>query len=81
MGKAMENTPNPNRKQKRFRRLSKKGEKYENKELEEKARKAEKSRGAVKVIREFEDIIKSKSKNTIWSAYQQGKTFQRFKGK
>ena len=57
------------------------GEKQENEELEEKSGKVEKSKDTVAVIREFEDIIKSKNKIIIWIAYQQGKMFQRFKEK
>ena len=31
------------------------------------------------VIREFEEIIKSKKKSTVWLACQQGKVFENFK--
>ena len=31
------------------------------------------------VIREFEKIIKSKKRNVVWLAYQQGKVFEKFK--
>ena len=31
------------------------------------------------VIREFEKIIKSKKRNIVWLAYQQGKVFEKFK--
>ena len=32
-----------------------------------------------KIIREFEQMIKSKNKNIIWLGYQQGKVFEQFK--
>ena len=47
----------------------------ENKELQEKAKKVEKSDEAEQIICEFEKIIKSKKKNMLWLAYQQGKVF------
>ena len=52
---------------------------HENKNLEEKASKVGQSEDAVAVIQEFQKIIKSKKKNTIWSVYQQCKIFQKFK--
>ena len=44
-----------------------------------KAEKVEKSDETVQIIREFEQIIRSKNKNIIWLAYQQGKVFEKFK--
>ena len=51
------------------------GERHENKELQDKAEKVEKSDKAVEIIHEFEYIIRSKNRNIIRSAYQQGKIF------
>ena len=39
------------------------------------------NKNAVKVIQEFEEIIKSKKSDIIWSAYYQGQIFQKFKEK
>ena len=36
---------------------------------------------AVKVIQEFEEIIKNKKSNIIWLAYYQGQIFKKFKEK
>ena len=36
---------------------------------------------AVKVIQEFEEIIKNKKSDIIWLAYYQAKIFQKFKEK
>ena len=36
---------------------------------------------AVKVIQEFEDIIKNKKSDIIWLAYYQGQIFKKFKEK
>ena len=48
-------------------------------ELKEKASKVEKTEDAAAVIWEFEEIIKSKKRNIIWLAYQQGRVFEKFK--
>ena len=53
-------------------------ERHENKELV-KISEVEETEDAAAVIREFEEIIKSKKKNIVWSAYQQGKVFKKFK--
>lgn len=45
------------------------GEKNKNKKLEEKAINVGKSEDAVAVIKEFDDITKSKNKNLIWLLY------------
>ena len=52
------------------------GERHEDKELQDKTEKVEKSDEAAKIIREFEYIIKSKNRNIISLAYQQGKVFE-----
>lgn len=46
-----------------------------NTEIKDKARNVEKSENEATVIREFEEIIRSKKKNITWLAYQQGKNF------
>ena len=51
----------------------------ENKELEEKASKVKINEDAAAVIREFKEIIKSKKRNIVYLAYQQGKVFIKFK--
>ena len=51
----------------------------ENKELQDKAKKVEKGDEAEQIIHEFEKIIKSKKKNMLWLAYQQGKVFKKLK--
>ena len=40
-----------------------------------------KQRRWVKVIQEFEEIIKNKKSDIVWVAYYRGKIFQKFKGK
>ena len=53
----------------------------ETKELNEKADKVEKAEDAAAVIKQYEDIIRTKKKNIISIAYHQGKVFKRFKDK
>ena len=50
----------------------------ETKELNEKADKVEKPEDAAAVIKQYEDIIRTRKKN-ISIAYHQGKVFKRFK--
>ena len=49
--------------------------------IEEKARMIEKIEDAVAVIRDFEKIIRSRKKNIVWLAFQQGVVFSKFKKK
>ena len=56
-------------------------DKIETKELNEKADKVEKAEDAAAVIKQYEDIIRTKKKNIISIAYHQGKVFKRFKDK
>ena len=52
----------------------------ETQELNEKADKVEKPEDAAAVIKQYEDILRTK-KNIISIAYHQGKVFKRFKDK
>ena len=54
---------------KRFRRLNTWRKKHEYKKFEQKAVNVEKPKDAVAVIKEFDDITKSKNKNLIWLLY------------
>ena len=54
---------------------------FETEELHEKADKAEKPEDAVALIKQYEDIIRTKKKNIISIPYHQGKVFKRFKDK
>ena len=51
----------------------------ETEELNEKADKAEKPEDGAEIIKQYEDIIRTKKKNIISIAYHQGKIFKRFK--
>ena len=51
----------------------KNGERHKNTELQDKAEKVERSEGAAQIIGVLDQITRSKSKNNIWLAYQQGK--------
>ena len=51
----------------------------ETEELNEKADKAEKLEDSAPIIRQYEDIIRTKNKNIISIAHHQGKVFKRFK--
>ena len=53
----------------------------ETQELNEKADKVEKPEDAAAVIKQYEDILRTKKKNIISIAYHQGKVFKRFKDK
>ena len=53
---------------------------FKTEELNEKADKAGKPEGAAAIIKQYEDIIRTKKKN-ISKAYHQGKDFKRFKHK
>ena len=53
----------------------------ETEELNEKANKVEKPEDTAAVIKQYEDIIRTKKKNIISIAYHQGKLFKRFKDK
>ena len=53
------------------------GERHENRKKN--PAKLKKSENVAAVIREFKQIIKSKKRNIILLAYQQGKVFQKFK--
>ena len=53
----------------------------ETQELNEKSDIVEKPEGAAAVIKQYEDIIRTKKKNIISIAYHQGKVFKRFKDK
>ena len=55
------------------------GRKNENTDIKEKAENCTANKkDAVKVIQEFEEIIKNKKSDIVWLAYYQGKIFQRF---
>ena len=55
------------------------GRKNENTDIKEKAENCTANKKyAVKVIQEFEEIIKNKKSDIVWLAYYQGKIFQRF---
>ena len=49
------------------------------KDLNEQANKVEGYDEAMNIIKEYEDIIKTKKKNIIFFAYKQGKNFRKFK--
>ena len=49
--------------------------------MQEKVNGSTANEDAVKVIQEFEDIIKNKKTNIIWLAYYQAQIFQKFKEK
>ena len=49
------------------------------KSCKKKPKKVEKSDEAEQIIHEFEKIIKSKKRNMLWLAYQQGKVFKKLK--
>ena len=53
----------------------------ESKELNEKAEKIQQPEKAVRIIKQYEDTIKTKKKGIISIAYYQGKDFKRFKEK
>ena len=53
----------------------------ETEELNEKADKKEKPEDATPIIKQYEDIIRTKKKNIIPIVYRQGKVFKRFKDK
>ena len=53
----------------------------ETEELNEKADKAEKPVDVAEIIKQYEDIIRTKKENTTSIVYHQGKCFKRFKGK
>lgn len=54
------------------------GETHDNTEIDETGTRIEKPEDAATVIREFEEIIKSKKKNMTCLAYQQRRTFCKF---
>ena len=54
------------------------GERHEIKELQNEAEKVKKSNEAAEMIRKSEYIIRSKNRNIIWLANQQGKVFECF---
>ena len=49
--------------------------------MQEKVNGSTANEDAVKVIQEFEDIIKNKKTNIIWLAYYRAQIFQKFKEK
>ena len=51
----------------------------ETEELNEKADNAEKPEDAAAIIKQYEDVIRTKKKNIISIVYHQGKVFKRFK--
>ena len=53
----------------------------ETEEFNEKADKVEKSKDAATIIKQYEEIIRTKKKNIVCIAYHQGKVFRRFKAK
>ena len=53
----------------------------ETEELNKMAEEVEKPEDTAAVIKQYEDIIRSKKKGTISTAYHQGKVFKRFKDK
>ena len=55
--------------------------KVESEHLDKMTNRVEKSEDAVFIIREYENIIRTKKKNIIRIVYQQGKVFKRFKEK
>ena len=57
------------------------GETHDNTEIDETGTRIEKPEDAATVIREFEEIIKSKKKNMTCLAYQQRRTFCKFNGR
>lgn len=58
-------------------------ENVETEDLNEKDDKVEKSKDAATIIKEYEDIIRTKKpkKNNVYSAYHQGNAFWKFKDK
>lgn len=54
-------------------------ERHESKDQQDKVEKVEISQETAEIIREFEYIIRTKDRNIIWLAYQQGKVFEKFK--
>ena len=50
-------------------------------EFNKKAAKVEKSKDAATIIKQYEEIIRTKKKNIVCIAYHQGKVFRRFKAK
>ena len=59
-----------------------KGKKNENTEIQQMAANfTANEEDAVKVIQEFEEIIRSKKNDIVWPAYYQGKIFQRLRSK
>ena len=55
-------------------------DKNANTDIEELPRKVQNSKEAAEVVKEMEKIIKSNKCNILLLAYQQGKTFKKFKG-
>ena len=53
----------------------------ENTDMQEKVKRTTNEKDAVKVVQEFQEIIKNKKRDILWSAYHQGQIFQKFKEK
>ena len=53
----------------------------ENTDMQEKVKCTTNEKDAVKVVQEFQEIIKNKKRDILWLAYHQGQIFQKFKEK
>ena len=53
----------------------------ENTDMQEKVKCTTNEKDAVKVVQEFQEIIKNKKRDILWLAYHQGQIFQKFKQK
>ena len=53
----------------------------ENTHMQEKVKCTTNEKDAVKVVQEFQEIIKNKKRDILWLAYHQGQIFQKFKEK
>ena len=57
------------------------GKRNENTDIQEKVNNCARVEDAVKVVQEFEEIIKNKKSDIMWLVYHQGQIFKKFKEK
>ena len=57
------------------------GEKNENADMQDKVNRCISNEDAIKVIKDFEQIIQNKKSNIVWLAYYQGQISQKFREK
>ena len=57
------------------------GKRNKNTDIQEKVNNCARVEDAVKVVQEFEEIIKNKKSDIMWLVYHQGQIFKKFKEK